>query len=186
KPTEPFFLVIQHPSPSVSKGNERREMVELLEGVLSTGCRVLCSYPNADPGNVDIREAIDAAKSKYPHLTVYHNLPREEFVALYQNCSGIIGNSSSLIIESTFLKKPAILVGPRQDLRERAVNVLRVDFQRKEIAGACKKALSNTRFLQSVKKVKSLYGDGKSAPRVAKILSSCKLDRSLILKTMPY
>lgn len=179
-------MVIQHPSPTLSCGREKEEMTELLEGVLSLGHSVLCSYPNADPGNIGVRQAIDEARSRHKKLAAYHNLPRAEFISLYRDCAAMVGNSSSLILESTFLKRPAILVGPRQDLRERALNVLRVGFQRKAIAAACRKALTDVSFVHKVKGVRSLYGDGKSAPRIARILSSCELDRSILFKTMPY
>ncbi|CAN5788662.1 UDP-N-acetylglucosamine 2-epimerase [soil metagenome] len=185
-PKDPFFLVIQHPSPTVSTNNEKQEMIEVLEGVLQCGYRVFCGYPNADPGNIGIREAINALRPQHERLSVYHNLPRDEFIALYQGCSAIVGNSSSLILESTFLKKPAILVGPRQDLRERAMNVLPVGFDRKAIARACRKATADQRFLAQVRRAKSLYGDGRSAARVARLLATLKLDPSILLKTLAY
>lgn len=61
----PFFLVIQHPSPMVSKGDEEGEITVLLEAVLSLGHEVLCSYPNSDPGNVGIRRG-DRTRARPP------------------------------------------------------------------------------------------------------------------------
>ena len=112
-PDQPFFLVIQHPSTMFEKsGNDEQEMTALLEGVLSLGHPVLCSYPNHDPGNIGISTAIDRAKAENDRLHVYHNLSRDRFVALYRRCTAIVGNSSSLVAESGYLKTPAILVGP--------------------------------------------------------------------------
>jgi GDP/UDP-N,N'-diacetylbacillosamine 2-epimerase (hydrolysing) len=186
-PDQPFLLVIQHPSTMFEQaGNEDEEMTALLEGVLSLGLPVLSSYPNVDPGNVGIRTAIDRARSKHGHLHVYHNLSRNRFVSLYRRCAAIVGNSSSLVIESGYLKKPAILVGPRQDLRDRGQNVIRVDFAAEEIAAACRRALEDEEFLATVRSGVSPYGDGNAAPRIADILTTIELKRELLLKMMPY
>jgi UDP-hydrolysing UDP-N-acetyl-D-glucosamine 2-epimerase len=186
-PDKPFFLVIQHPSTMFADaGHDVEEMTELLEGVLSLGFPVLCSYPNIDPGNVGIRTAIDVTKAKHSHLHVYHNLSRDRFVSLYRRCSAIVGNSSSLVIESGFLKVPAILVGPRQDLRERSENVLRVDFSAGEVATACRRALEDQKYLEIVRAGTSCYGDGHASPRIADILTNAELKHDLLLKMMPY
>lgn len=183
---QPYFLVIQHPSPMLNSEDTEQEMTELLEGVLASGHPVLCSYPNIDPGNVGIRTAIERARARHPHLRVYHNLPRDRFVSLYRRCAAIVGNSSSLVIESSFLKVPAILVGPRQDLRDRGENVLRVDFSSAEVAAACRRALEDTAFLAEVRAGTSPYGDGHAGPRIAGILSTIELKQDTLLKTMPY
>ena len=186
-PDQPFFLLIHHPSTMFEgAGNDEQEMTALLDGVLSLGLSVLCSYPNVDPGNVGIRTAIDRERAKHPQLFVYHNLSRDRFVALYRRCAAIVGNSSSLVIESGFLKKPAILVGPRQDLRDRGQNVTRVDFVAGEIAAACRRALEDQDYLAAVRAGTSPYGDGHASPRIAEILSTIELKRELLLKMMPY
>lgn len=185
--TQPFFLVIQHPSPMLSDaGNEDAQMSALLKGVLTRGIPVLCGYPNADPGNVGIRNAIDRMRTLHPQLFVYHNLPREQFVSVYRRCAAIIGNSSSLVIESAFLKKPALLVGQRQDLRDAGANVLRLGFDASEISAACHRIFTDPDFHQSVQTAESPYGDGKAAHRIARILESVDLHSELLLKTMPY
>lgn len=182
---KPFFMLIQHPSSTVAS-DRKAEMACLLKGILSLNFPVFCSYPNFDPGNVPIREAIDAAKTEYDNLIVYHNLPRSKFVALYRRCTAIVGNSSSIVLESPFLKVPGILVGPRQDLRETGQNVLRVNLSEADVRTACQRALSDEDFLRLVRTCPSPYGDGHAAARIAKLLAEVELDRSLLLKTITY
>lgn len=183
---QPFFLVIQHPSPTLDLDGTEAEMTQLLEGVMSLGHPVLCSYPNIDPGNVGIRCAIDRTKAKHPKLRSYHNLPRDRFVSLYRRCAAMVGNSSSLVLESGFLKVPAILVGPRQDLRDRGDNVIRVGFDAAEIAAACRRALHDEAFRTAVACGTSPYGDGHAAEKIAAVLTTVELCREQLLKTMPY
>ncbi len=183
---QPFLLLIQHSSPLMSRGREEEEMRLLLEATLKLNLPVLCGYPNHDPGNVGIRRAIDAVRATNPLLHVYHNLPRQEFVTLYRRCAAIVGNSSSLVLESSFLKVPAILVGPRQDEREISTNVVRVGFDAGQIEEACRRAVFDTAYRAGLAATPSLYGDGHAAPRIAELLGTISLDPNLLLKTLPY
>lgn len=184
--TKPFFIVIYHPSPSLVANDSENEMAQLLKGVLSLKYPVFCSYPNFDPGYIRIREAIDRASQKFTNLIVYHNLPRDRFVSLYRRCAAIVGNSSSIVIESGFLKVPGILVGQRQDLREVGPNVLRVPAVEKEVRAAGARCLADISFLKDVRTCPSIYGDGRSGPRIANILASASLSPDLLLKTISY
>lgn len=184
--SRPFFLVIYHPAPTMSLERSGTEMAELLEGVLSLGHPVLCSYPNFDPGNIAIRQVIDDVRARSPLLRAYHNVERRTFVSLYRRCTAIVGNSSSLLVDAGFLRVPAVLVGPRQDLRERGPHVLRVEPDAACVREACQRALADEPFLTTVRSAPSLYGDGHSAPRIADHLVEVPLDGDLLLKTMTY
>lgn len=184
--SQPFFLLIQHPS-SLQKPEDRKcEMAGILNGMLSLGYPVFCSYPNFDPGNMSIRSAIDEAKLKYSNLIVHHNLPRDRFVALYRRCAGIVGNSSSIVIESGYLKVPGILVGSRQNLREIGSNVLRIGATEDEVHATCLRVIRDQEFLSQVERCPSIYGDGHAAHRIAKIMAEESLDQALLHKTITY
>jgi UDP-hydrolysing UDP-N-acetyl-D-glucosamine 2-epimerase len=184
--TQPFFILIYHSSPMLGTERIGEEMEQILEGILSLGHPVFCSYPNFDPGNVAIRKAIDAARARTDRLIVYHNLSREQFVSLYRRCAAIVGNSSSIVLESGFLHAAGILVGPRQDLRETGPNVIRVGVSAQEVRAACQRALDDPAFREQVRTCPSLYGDGHTAPRIAEILAHVDLGRNVLLKMMPY
>lgn len=182
----PFFLLIQHPSPTLNIVETGREMTTVLEALLAHGYPVFCGYPNFDPGNASMREAIDAAAKSHKNLHVYRTLPRHLFVNLFRHCSAIVGNSSSIVIEAGFLKVAGILVGPRQDLRETGSNVIRVGIDETEIRNACRTVLEDDAFRRDVQNCPSLYGDGRSASRVATLLAEIALDRNLLTKTISY
>lgn len=183
---KPFFLLIQHPSSLQDPESRKAEMEAILNGILSLGLPVFCSYPNFDPGNMAIRAAIEDARSKFSNLIVHHNLPRDKFVALYRRCSAIVGNSSSIVIESGFLQVPGILLGDRQDLREVGPNVIRTGSSELEVRSACQRALSDIEFIATAKGCPSLYGDGHSASRIAQILAEIPLNSSILHKTITY
>ena len=151
----PFFLLIQHPTPTLGLAESGREMTTVLEAVLSFGYPVFCSYPNFDPGNAPMRAAIDAEAERRKSLHVFRTLPRHLFVNLFRHCSAIIGNSSSIVIEAGFLKVPGILIGRRQDLRETGANVIRVPIEAARIRDACRSALEDESFRRQVRECKS-------------------------------
>jgi GDP/UDP-N,N'-diacetylbacillosamine 2-epimerase (hydrolysing) len=183
---KPFFLLVHHPSSLINPENSGQEMAEILKGILLLGHPVFCSYPNYDPGNIAIRRAIDEAKASCDRLIVFHTLPRDQFVSLYRRCTAIVGNSSSIVIESSFLRIAGVLVGPRQDLREVSPNVLRIEAVAEEVRAACLKCLEDEKFRKLVRETPSLYGDGFASPRIAKVLAEVELTPELLRKTIAY
>ncbi len=183
--TGAFFILIQHPSSTLAPEQGYAEMNAILDGLMALGHPVLCSYPNSDPGNTLIRTSIDEQAAQHAHLIPYETLPREHFVTLYRNCTAIVGNSSSIVLEAGFLHKPGILVGPRQDLREIGANVVRVPATSAAVRAACEQSL-DIEYRQRIATAPSLYGDGHSAPRIAGVLATVELKPELLLKTMPY
>lgn len=183
---KPFFLLIHHPVPLLNAEDGGAEMAKILEGVLSLGHPVFCSYPNYDPGNMSLRKAIDEVKAQNDRLIVFHTLPRDRFVALYRRCTAILGNSSSVVIEASYLHKPGVLIGPRQDLREVGPNVLRIEPTVAEVKAACQRCLNDAEFLKLVREAPSIYGDGHASRRIAKLLAEVELSPKMLLKTITY
>jgi GDP/UDP-N,N'-diacetylbacillosamine 2-epimerase (hydrolysing) len=182
--SQPFFLLIYHPSPLFDPANSGAEMAEVLRGALAPGYPVFCSYPNYDPGNIAIRQAIDTARCD--RLIVSHNLPRDRFVALYRRCAAILGNSSSILLEAGFLHVPGILIGDRQNLREAGANVVRVPAEAEAVRRAATRAIDDPDFRATVRNAPSLYGDGHAAPRIVAVLAEIDLTRALLQKTITY
>lgn len=183
---QPFFLVIHHPSAWLSIEQGANEIRSILEGTLQLGHPVYCGYPNSDQGNFDMRQVIDSMRTRYPSLRVFHTLPRSDFVVLYRNCTAIVGNSSSIVIESGFVGVPGVLVGDRQKFRETGSNVIAVAAEAEAIAAACSWCRDDADFRKRVRMCGSPYGDGKSGPRIAKILAEVPLPRDILLKTLPW
>jgi|TARA_B100000315_G_scaffold244918_1_gene270183 UDP-N-acetylglucosamine 2-epimerase len=94
----------------------------------------------------------------------------------------MVGNSSSAIIEAPSFKLPAINIGRRQDGREQGGNIVDVEHDRHEIVRAIMRGLSDKDFLAQVKKSGNPYGDGKTGPRIADILSQVEITPELIQK----
>ena len=80
-----------------------------------------------------------------------------------------MGNSSSAIREGAFIGVPAVNIGTRQKTRIRGKNVIDVNYDEAEIYRAIKLQLNKKPYKSS-----NLYGNGKSAQKIIKILKKIK------------
>jgi len=86
------------------------------------------------------------------------------------NAAVAVGNSSSFVRDSTFLGTPVVLVGDRQNRRERGENAVEVVFDTASILAACRSQIARGRYAPG-----SLYGDGNAAARIADTLAAIEL-----------
>ncbi len=93
-----------------------------------------------------------------------------------------MGNSSSGIHETASFKVPTVNIGDRQAGRLRPENVIDVPNESHAIQEGIETALYDEAFLEKVKNCKNLYGDGKSAERIVKVLKKIPLRKELIKK----
>ena len=100
--------------------------------------------------------------------------------------SVLVGNSSSGIIEAPSLHLPVINVGTRQEGREKTENIIDVDYDKKQIKKAIRKAIYDRKFKEKVKKCRNPYGDGKANERIARELNRVKIDKRLLQKMITY
>lgn len=183
-PDQKMILVTQHP---VSEEHEQagRQMKETLAAVKSFGLPVVVIYPHADSGGRKIIEVIDREKDN-PLFRIFPSLPYRQFLALEKECSVWVGNSSGAMIESSSFRVPVVNVGTRQNGRQRGNNVIDADYSRKAIRLAIKRSLDDRAYLSRITQVKSPWGDGKTGPRVAKLLEGLEINPRLLAKQISY
>jgi UDP-hydrolysing UDP-N-acetyl-D-glucosamine 2-epimerase len=175
-----YLVVVQHVMPP-EREDGPRQVRETLEAVLASGLPAFIGRPNSDSGSAALTAEIEAFAARHPRLCVYGNLDREAFVTLLSGAAAMVGNSSAGLIETPFLKLPAINIGRRQKGRQHAANVLHVDHDRTAIAAAINKALNDERFLAEVATAENPYGDGHAADRGLEFMENHAGDRARLL-----
>lgn len=149
-------LVIYHPDGP----DPGRQMRELLEGVDRLDWDQLSVWwPNIDAGNLEIHQALRDFRDRTPQLRTLTNLHPREFLLALREASVCVGNSSSFVRDAGFFGTPVVLVGHRQDGRERAANVLAVEAQASAVHVAIASQLRHGPYAPS-----TLYGSGTVAP----------------------
>jgi UDP-hydrolysing UDP-N-acetyl-D-glucosamine 2-epimerase len=163
---KPFLLVVFHPV-TTEYGGERAQMIELLSAVEDVGTQTVLLWPNIDAGADHISKAVREHRVKRPNnkLRTLTNLTPEDYLKVLARTACAVGNSSSFVRDAGFLGTPVVLVGNRQECRERDVHVTQVNPTRAETADAIRKQLAHGRWPPS-----TLYGDGHVSERIAKAL----------------
>lgn len=178
------ILVIQHPI-SEEVEDAGKQMEETLAAVKKFGLPVIVIYPHADAGGRKIIEVVDREKNN-PLFKIVPSLPYDQFLALEREAAVWVGNSSGAMIESSSFKTPVVNVGTRQQGRQHGDNLINVGYNRDEIAVAVDKSLRDKKYLAKLAKITNPWGDGKTGPKVAKILENINIDDRLLTKRITY
>ena len=168
--SKPFLLVVFHPV-TTEFGGESRQMEELMVAIDHVNVPTVLLWPNIDAGADHISKTIRAyrvLKKDLPLRTIT-NLTPESYLKVLAACSCAIGNSSSFVRDAGFLGTPVVLVGNRQECRERDVHVTQVAPDQASISSAIRAQLAHGKFAPS-----TLYGDGFVSARIAESVSTLK------------
>ena len=166
-----YWVVMQHPV-TTEMDESRNNVEETLYAMHSIKEPVFWFWPNIDGGSDGTSNGIRAFREKY-NLEYFHffkNMDPTDFLKLLANSKGIVGNSSVGIRECSYLGVPCINIGGRQDKRSRGENVFDVSYNREEIIKALKKVVNRGEI-----KSTTIYGNGNSGKKIAKILSEIPL-----------
>lgn len=170
-PQQSYFLVVFHPV-TTSYGYENDETNQLIKALAQVNYPTIWLWPNIDAGSDHVSKVIRHYRDENPTpwLRLIKNFTPKDYLKVLGNATCAIGNSSSFIRDSSFLGTPVVLVGDRQQGREIAENVIPVKPKTEEIITAIKKQLAHGRYSSS-----TLYGDGTSSEKIAKILTEVKI-----------
>ncbi len=179
---EDFAMLIFHP---VAEEQEYCHLIfeNILKVLKVKGISAFVSTPNTDPGNKNILAVLERYKHD-PAFFFFKNLDRDTFLSIYKNSRFLIGNSSAGILESASVPLPAINVGLRQQGRRANANVIFCETTQEAILTAIE-TVATDRFMDGLKGIKNIYGDGQSARRAYKILKTVDFRRLLYKKEDP-
>jgi len=180
RPGAANLLVVYHPE-TLAHERAAADAQALFDALARVDAHVLVVQPNADTAYGAVREAIAAFRRTRPDACVMTSVPRRGFLSLLRRAAALVGNSSAGIIEAASLKSPVVNVGDRQKGRLRAANVIDVPPDVHAIEAAVRRAIP-AEFRAALADLRNPYGDGRSGPRIAEILATTPLDRSILAK----
>ena len=151
-----WCLVTLHSETKLSL-DENLEMVKNLFYAMqqTKDVQFVISKANADFGGMQINEFWDeAVKQDTDKYHLYSSLGQRRYLSFMQQAVGVIGNSSSGIVEAPFLGIPVINIGDRQKGRNLCKNVIQCDRTKDAIAESFDKMFTQPKI------VDTYYGDG--------------------------
>ncbi len=171
-----YYIVMQHPvTTEFPNGGEQIE--QTLKAIERVTLPVIWFWPNVDAGSDDVSKKIRIFReTKNPsHINFIKNMEPQDFLRLLNKASGIIGNSSAGIRESSYLGTPSVNIGSRQVHRERGPNVIDVGYNAEEIYNTIKNHCTGK------KPSSDLYGKGNAGELIAGHLATAELSHTKYL-----
>ena len=174
------IVLLYHPVTTQIKNSEI-EIEKILKAIKKIKKSTIIIAPNSDPGFVKILRIIEKFNKNDEQIQFYRNIPRQDYLGLLKNCSVLIGNSSSGMIEATCFKIPVINIGNRQKGRETGQNVITMKNPTiTEIFSELKKVTSQNKRKKN--HLSSIYGNGTASKKIVNILETVPLNRNFIEK----
>lgn len=167
---------------NATAGGQFQNLLDALDELDNT--RFIFTQPNADTeGRVLIR-MIDEYVHKSSHKAIaFVSLEQLRYLSAMQFVDGVVGNSSSGLIEAPTFKIGTINIGDRQRGRIKADSVIDCEPMKESILSAIRKLYSKE-FQTKIKDVKNPYGEGGAAEKIRKVIK--EVDLTDILKKRFY
>jgi len=180
--TSPTLIAAWHPVTILRDTNSEADA--LFAALAQARGQILFVYPNADAGSHALIERTRALAETRPDTHIFVNLDAVTYWSLLGQADGMVGNSSSGIMEAASFALPVVNVGIRQQGRERARNILDAPADENAISAALTQALDPA-FRAGLRGMVNPYGDGRAAATIAHVLATVQLEGLLIKQPAP-
>ena len=176
------FLVTYHPVTLSNKCADEyvQELLRSFDNFENVG--IIFTQANSDTsGRIINKIFIDYVNKHKDRMIFVDTLGQLRYLSAVQYMDAVVGNSSSGILEVPSFHVPTVNIGPRQNGRLMAKSVLSCGEKSNEIVKALNTAVS-AEFKNSIKNMRSPYGNGGVSERIVKALKTVKLSADIIMK----
>jgi GDP/UDP-N,N'-diacetylbacillosamine 2-epimerase (hydrolysing) len=150
-----------------------RELLAALEDLVDT--QLIFTLPNADTDGRELFEAIEGFVRTHSNAKAFTSLGQLRYLSCIKHVDGVVGNSSSGLVEAPSFRKGAVNIGDRQLGRLRAKSVIDCSPDRRAIKSALERLYSRD-FQTVLRTVTNPYGDGGASEKVVNVLKDISLD----------
>lgn len=173
---EKKLLITFHPvtlEGNASSVEQMRELLAALEKMEDT--TLIFTMPNADTGGRELGTLVQKFADKHPNAKVYTSLGQLRYFSCLAQVDGVVGNSSSGLLEAPAFKIGTINIGDRQKGRLKSQSVIDCEPSRESILAALK-ILYSTDFRANLANAKNPYGNGGACESIVKIIAEYPLE----------
>ena len=176
------LLVTFHPV-TLEDATSELHFTHLLNSLSKLECtNIVFTKANADTCGRVINRLIDDYVKEYPETAIaFDSLGQLRYLSAMQYVDGVVGNSSSGLLEAPSFKIGTINIGDRQKGRIKASSVIDCLPEEESITQALEKLLSQ-QFTQSVQYTISPFGEGVVSEKIVEIIEKACLDRIVMKK----
>lgn len=171
-----IFLVTYHPA-TLELKNNKTDFRNLLEALATiTDSTFIFTYPNADPGGVEVIELINSFIGSQRNAFAFDSLGQTLYFSLVAQSTAVLGNSSSGLLEVPTFKVGTINIGNRQEGRLKATSVFDCAPNFESIVNAISTLLSD-KGREMISLSKNPYGDPGASVKILEILKNIDLEK---------
>jgi GDP/UDP-N,N'-diacetylbacillosamine 2-epimerase (hydrolysing) len=173
------LLITFHPATldESTATSQMQELLNALSGLKDT--TLIFTMPNADTGAQTIIKIINNFVSENPNAYAFTSLGQLRYLSCVAHVDGVVGNSSSGLIEVPSFMKGTINIGDRQKGRLQAKSVINCDPKTQSIIDAISRLYSKE-FKNNLISTSNPYGKGGASAKVVEIIS--KVSQAQIVK----
>lgn len=169
------LLITFHPV-TLESATAAKQMEELLAALSALpDTHLVFTMPNADVDGRQLIKMVEQFVAQHANARAYSSLGQLRYLSCLAHVDGVIGNSSSGLLEAPSFKKGTINIGDRQRGRAQAASVINCQPDRRSIAAALNKLYSQA-FQASLRQVSNPYGEGGASEKVVSALRNQDLN----------
>jgi GDP/UDP-N,N'-diacetylbacillosamine 2-epimerase (hydrolysing) len=164
------LLITYHPV-TLEHNKSAQQMGELLAALDELeDTHLIFTMPNADTDGRALIQMIQEFCATRPHAKAFTSLGQLRYFSCIQHCDGVVGNSSSGLLEVPSFKKGTVNIGDRQRGRLRAASVIDCEPERGAIAAALQ-SLWELDFCMELTASINPYGDGSASDHITSLIA---------------
>ncbi|MBS4769563.1 UDP-N-acetylglucosamine 2-epimerase (hydrolyzing) [Carnobacteriaceae bacterium zg-ZUI240] len=141
-----YFVVLFHPVTLETDGKPIDQIKVLTSALEMIDAQYIFIGSNSDTGSDDIMREVNRFVGQSANSHVFASLTTQQYHSLVLHSKGLIGNSSSGLIEVPSLKKGTVNIGDRQKGRLRGDSVIDVPVDKNAIIQAIKQLETIDRY----------------------------------------
>ena len=177
------LLVCFHPA-TLETNTAAQQMAELLAALAELrNTQLVFTMPNADTDGRVLIQLIEQFVAQHANTRAYTSLGQLRYLSCMAHVDGVVGNSSSGLLEAPSFQKGTINIGDRQRGRLQAASVINCEPTRQSITSALGH-LYSANFQSGLSKVISPFGEGGASNAIVAKIKSIPL--SGVLKKRFY
>lgn len=169
------LLITFHPVTleAATAGEQVDELLAALSSLEDT--ELIFTLPNADTDGRSVIQRIMSFVEQHSNAHVFTSLGQLRYLSCLAHVDGVVGNSSSGLIEVPSFKKGTVNIGDRQRGRLQATSIINCMPKRQEIRDAVN-CLYSEPFQTELTQVVNPYGEGGASEKIIRIVKTIALD----------
>lgn len=165
----PYMMVTYHPV-TLENNTVTTQFQNLLNVLKNNKQYNYCfTYANSDVDGMKVNKMIEEFVEENNNVCAFISMGQKGYLSALKYCRGVIGNSSSGIIEAPSFRVPTLNIGNRQKGRIRAESVVDCGYEEAEIKAGFDKIISSTHLKKCEMVINPYYAEDTSSRVVEEI-----------------